>query len=509
MYFLQVPNVKCLEGENVYEQSKAPVQLSTLRPMIPIEPSSVYGYQQQQQPQPSQTHSQQTQGQDMSTHNHHHQQQLPQSHAHDQQSIVEILNAQNDAQHFQNLASNSLNFPSNYPNELAPHVMQTSTTTNNSSNSIMSNNIHTTVATNNIQVPTSGEYILTAAPSSLQINAHFLVPQQHQQQTLPSFEHLQSHRYGYLDFSNVKVEPIDANDNSTSMSSLENMGGQDSVTNPQFDLEQQPELGPKTYIVSSDFTANKENIQLLIKAASDNELNADNYSLCFFENRPAQQLLINVPDSSSSASTSIMHSPPTSTITSPNSSQAKLMDPIKRRKSNAKTVVKQEINDDNEGLISSTGSPTDTPLVSPSLESGNIEPDKPYCKLCNKVFNKVCYYTQHNRSFHDGNKPYKCEKCGKKFKKEDLFNIHVTKHEGNKPHKCKLCPKQFNHKTDLSRHYYLHSGQKPYACDRCGKGFIRRDHMLKHRETHTRKNQVIRCQQNLDLKKSNQITQNS
>lgn len=143
------------------------------------------------------------------------------------------------------------------------------------------------------------------------------------------------------------------------------------------------------------------------------------------------------------------------------------------------TTSSRSKRDTDSSRVSSTTSVFNSSMIS----NGDFH----MCLDCDKVFNKACYLTQHNKSFHSGHKPYKCNRCGKRFVTEALYQEHLGKHAGDKPYKCGTCPKQFNHKTDLRRHMCLHTGEKPYTCDLCGKGFIRKDHMLKHCETHRKK----------------------
>ncbi|RZC37682.1 hypothetical protein BDFB_005420 [Asbolus verrucosus] len=277
------------------------------------------------------------------------------------------------------------------------------------------------------------------ATSNLNITGEFhqldaVSLQQDNSQPLPSFAQFQAHRYGLLmSYGNA------------------NVGGGGPATAP--------------YCYYPDPFETTETRTLMYKTDDDE------YRLTVLtvaDPAPAQEELI------------VPYSPPTNNNNNNNNDPLSITESkfnVLSPPSPEKAHIKRDYEE-------STGSPQISSTVQSAAKQGLYK-----CIDCDKTFNKACYLTQHNKTFHSGDKPFKCGRCGKRFSSEETHEEHTSKHAGDKPHKCDRCPKQFNHKTDLRRHMCLHTGQKPFVCDTCGKGFIRKDHMLKHCETHFRKTQ--------------------
>ncbi|XP_064636173.1 zinc finger protein 658B-like isoform X8 [Lineus longissimus] len=111
------------------------------------------------------------------------------------------------------------------------------------------------------------------------------------------------------------------------------------------------------------------------------------------------------------------------------------------------------------------------------------------CDICGAVFLSRTGLNAH-KNIHKPKtdaRPFSCQYCDKTYKTRPTLVLHTSTHTGNKPHKCSFppCEKTFITLSRRKQHETIHTGEKRFRCDHCGKTFRRRGPCVEHMNTHT------------------------
>lgn len=106
------------------------------------------------------------------------------------------------------------------------------------------------------------------------------------------------------------------------------------------------------------------------------------------------------------------------------------------------------------------------------------------CKFCKLHFRYIREVLEHQRR-HTGERPFKCDKCGKGF----VNDRHLASHKKYRhPDRirlntfaCSKCERKFNNKSALTAHMYKHSETVAF-CKTCGRSFRFKTQFARHNE---------------------------
>ncbi|CAL8404051.1 unnamed protein product [Boreogadus saida] len=112
--------------------------------------------------------------------------------------------------------------------------------------------------------------------------------------------------------------------------------------------------------------------------------------------------------------------------------------------------------------------------------------EKPYrCDQCMKPFTWIANMKRHMMT-HSGERPYRCDQCMKSFSRNSHLKGHMRVHSGERPFSCDQCMKSFATSVTLKIHMRTHSGERPFRCDQCTESFISKSNLKTHMMTHSR-----------------------
>ncbi|XP_050436519.1 zinc finger protein 91-like [Adelges cooleyi] len=111
-------------------------------------------------------------------------------------------------------------------------------------------------------------------------------------------------------------------------------------------------------------------------------------------------------------------------------------------------------------------------------------PEKYKCLICGRLcmsrLSQISHMKSHTTKIN-------CDLCCKIFTSNQSFKKHcdIVHNKGTKDFLCDLCPKTFYEKQHLQIHMTVHTGEKSHTCTTCGKNFARLYTLLMHQRVHT------------------------
>lgn len=89
--------------------------------------------------------------------------------------------------------------------------------------------------------------------------------------------------------------------------------------------------------------------------------------------------------------------------------------------------------------------------------------------------------------------PFACNLCEQRFGLEKMLESHLRNHEKGLVECCQTCGRTLK-KDQMSKHQMIHNGEKPFMCEVCGKKFIYKHAVTDHMKVHSVPGGELECE---------------
>ena len=116
------------------------------------------------------------------------------------------------------------------------------------------------------------------------------------------------------------------------------------------------------------------------------------------------------------------------------------------------------------------------------------------CETCGRKFRYMSSLRTH-KLLHSDELRYQCKLCNKKFRFTQGLRYHEhTYHSSNSEyqtrHSCEFCEFTTAQKNQLEIHRRRHTGERPFKCEYCGKSYMAKKHLRKHHQVHVKEGKI-------------------